>query len=92
MRYCENKSDYKIERFAKWLKHESADGVLHFDNAEFQNLHPEAWAYAMEMTEKETMQAVEAMYHNLNTLQSRTVISYLLLLLTMVLVHFQKVD
>ena len=26
----------------------------------------------MEMTEKETMQAVEAMYHNLNTLQSRS--------------------
>lgn len=72
LRYCENKSDYKIERFAKWLKHESADGVLHFDNEEFRNLHPEAWAYAMEMTERETMQAVEAMYHNLNTLQSRS--------------------
>ena len=72
LRYCENKSDYKIERFAKWLKHESADGVLHFDNEEFQKLHQEAWAYAMEMTEKETMQAVEAMYHNLNTLQSRS--------------------
>jgi ribonucleoside-triphosphate reductase len=32
----------------------------------------EAYEYAMEMTEKETMQAVEAMYHNLNTLQSRS--------------------
>lgn len=31
-----------------------------------------AYQYAMEMTEKETMQAVEAMYHNLNTLQSRS--------------------
>ena len=30
------------------------------------------YQYAMEMTEKETMQAVEAMYHNLNTLQSRS--------------------
>ena len=28
--------------------------------------------YAMSMTEKETQQAVEAMYHNLNTLQSRS--------------------
>ena len=28
--------------------------------------------YAIEMTEKETQQAVEAMYHNLNTLQSRS--------------------
>ena len=72
LRYCENKSEYKIERFARWLKHESEDGLLHFDNEEFQTLHPEAWIYAMEMTEKETMQAVEAMYHNLNTLQSRS--------------------
>ena len=72
LRYCENKSEYKIERFARWLQHESEDGLLHFDNEEFQTLHPEAWIYAMEMTEKETMQAVEAMYHNLNTLQSRS--------------------
>ena len=32
----------------------------------------DVYKYAMEMTEKETMQAVEAMYHNLNTLQSRS--------------------
>ena len=32
----------------------------------------EAWEYAMEMTERETKQAVEGMYHNLNTLQSRS--------------------
>ena len=31
-----------------------------------------AYKYAMDMTEKETMQAVEGMYHNLNTLQSRS--------------------
>ena len=31
-----------------------------------------AYKYALEMTERETMQAVEAMYHNLNTLQSRS--------------------
>lgn len=31
-----------------------------------------AWEYAMEMTEKECHQAVEALYHNLNTLQSRS--------------------
>ena len=33
---------------------------------------PEAYQYAMEMTEKEARQAVEGMYHNLNTLQSRS--------------------
>ena len=34
--------------------------------------YQDIYRYAMEMTEKETMQAVEAMYHNLNTLQSRS--------------------
>ena len=34
--------------------------------------YKDIYRYAMEMTEKETMQAVEAMYHNLNTLQSRS--------------------
>ena len=33
---------------------------------------PKAYQYAMDMTEKETKQAVEGMYHNLNTLQSRS--------------------
>ena len=33
---------------------------------------PSAYQYAMDMTEKETKQAVEGMYHNLNTLQSRS--------------------
>ena len=72
LKFCEGKSDYKIERFGKWLKHESGNGTLHFDNKEFKELHPEAWRYAIEMTEREVYQAVEAMYHNLNTLQSRS--------------------
>ena len=33
---------------------------------------PNAYDYAMDMTEKEIHQAVEGMYHNLNTLQSRS--------------------
>ena len=33
---------------------------------------PKAYAYAMDMTEKELKQAVEGMFHNLNTLQSRS--------------------
>lgn len=39
---------------------------------EIWKCHAKAYAYAMEMTERETRQAVEAMYHNLNTLQSRS--------------------
>ena len=34
--------------------------------------HPEVVKYAIEMTERELQQAVEGMYHNLNTLQSRS--------------------
>lgn len=34
--------------------------------------HPTPYNYAMEMTAKELNQAVEGMYHNLNTLQSRS--------------------
>ena len=35
-------------------------------------INPDAYKYAMDMTEKELMQAVQGMYHNLNTLQSRS--------------------
>lgn len=72
LHYIELKSDYKVERFQKWVSYSSDDETIHFDNEVFKELHPEAWEYAMDMTEKETMQAVEAMYHNLNTLQSRS--------------------
>ena len=36
------------------------------------DMFPKAYKYAMDMTEKECQQAVEGMYHNLNTLQSRS--------------------
>ena len=39
---------------------------------ELYKLYPKAYEYAMDMTIKETQQAVEGMYHNLNTLQSRS--------------------
>ena len=38
----------------------------------FYGKYPKAKAYAMEQTRKEVFQAVEGMYHNLNTLQSRS--------------------
>lgn len=49
-----------------WIKNNAS-----IDNKLFLR-NEKAYKYAMEMTEKETMQAVEAMYHNLNTLQSRS--------------------
>ena len=39
---------------------------------EFYKSMPKAYQYAMDMTVKEVHQAVEGMYHNLNTLQSRS--------------------
>lgn len=53
--------------------------VLNKDNAEKVGIndittykHPLAYNYAMDMTSREIYQAVEGMYHNLNTLQSRS--------------------
>ena len=37
-----------------------------------KEIHPRVYQYALDMTERETYQAVEGMYHNLNTLQSRS--------------------
>ena len=37
-----------------------------------KEIHAKAYTYAMDMTTKEVRQAVEGMYHNLNTLQSRS--------------------
>lgn len=57
-------------------------GIEDFDNGyitnnmsiedELYKRFPKANKYAMDMTIKETYQAVEGMYHNLNTLQSRS--------------------
>lgn len=50
----------------------SFHNALSIDEGDYKVYSPRAYEYAMKMTEKETYQAVEAMYHNLNTLQSRS--------------------
>lgn len=47
------------------------DPELSIDD-EFYAMNKEVYQYAMDMTTKELEQAVEGMYHNLNTLQSRS--------------------
>ena len=47
-------------------------GEFKFDNIELERDYNKAYKYAYALTEKETYQAVEGMYHNLNTLQSRS--------------------
>lgn len=41
-------------------------------NDDYFKKMPKAYQYALDMTERECYQAVEGMYHNLNTLQSRS--------------------
>ena len=52
---------------------ESVPSELSFDDREANDhRNAKAYKYAIDMTERETRQAVEGMYHNLNTLQSRS--------------------
>ena len=50
--------------------YEHINAELSIDSEEYS--HCDVYDYAMEMTERELTQAVEGMYHNLNTLQSRS--------------------
>jgi ribonucleoside-triphosphate reductase len=58
--------DYEIENMLKAAKDYS------IEDSEYQAYAPGAYNYALDMTFKETHQAAEGMYHNLNTLQSRS--------------------
>lgn len=75
---------YVRKSFAKYflngMKYIENNGVL-YDLKEIAHLsiesslykeQPKAYQYALDMTIKEVYQAVEGMYHNLNTLQSRS--------------------
>lgn len=58
-----------------YMQETSDDFWTQYENIEDKDLlaaHPDAYQYAMDMTLKEVHQAVEGMYHNLNTLQSRS--------------------
>ena len=60
----------------KYIEHSDILCGDEFDNISIDDykykINPDAYQYAMDMTEKELMQAVQGMYHNLNTLQSRS--------------------
>ena len=65
---------YYLDCPSEFLEHIAHRGDL--KNKDIENelykKHPTIYQYAMDMTEKEIRQAVEGMYHNLNTLQSRS--------------------
>ena len=58
--------DYEIEFMLNNITEYS------IDDAEWNAYNYKAYEYAIEQTKKELKQAVEGMYHNLNTLQSRS--------------------
>lgn len=68
LKYIENKPDGFIEKI---LGNADPDKVS-IDHACYKVLCPQTYKYAMDKTIDELNQAVEGMYHNLNTLQSRS--------------------
>ena len=56
-------------KFTNWLEGSIKEASI--DSPKYKE-YPKAYKYAMDMTNKETYQAVEGLYHNLNTLQSRS--------------------
>ena len=60
-------------KYIEGIEYEEKDGddELSIDSEEYK-FYSKVYKYAMDKTEKELMQAVQGMYHNLNTLQSRS--------------------
>ena len=75
--YMGEPSDYKVFHLHFKEIRENAD--VGIENCDWSNyfteefcIPNEVYRYAIDMTEKEVYQAVEGLYHNLNTLQSRS--------------------
>lgn len=75
--YMGEPSDYKVYHLHFKEIRENAD--VGIENCDWSNyfteefcIPDEVYRYAINMTEKEVYQAVEGLYHNLNTLQSRS--------------------
>ena len=66
LKYCEPDFQFDIEEYVKHIPEDAS-----IEDEEYK-LQPNAYKYAMDKTIQECHQAVEGMYHNLNTLQSRS--------------------
>lgn len=64
IKYCCHNSRYDLDSLPKELEFDDPEANEQFNKP--------AYNYAMDMTEREIHQAVEGLYHNLNTLQSRS--------------------
>lgn len=66
LKYCEPDFPFNIQEYSQRIPSDAS-----IESNEYK-LQPNAYKYAMDKTIQETHQAVEGMYHNLNTLQSRS--------------------
>ena len=71
LKYCMRLKEEEIAKIISMFNEMSIEKIEITDDVYKKN-YMGAWEYAMEMTEREVHQAVEGMYHNLNTLQSRS--------------------
>lgn len=70
LRYISNIPEDQIDYEIEYMIVNAADYSI--EDKEYEAYNYMAYNYAMEMTRRETKQAVEGMFHNLNTLQSRS--------------------
>ena len=66
LKYCEPDFPFNIQEYSQHIPNDAS-----IESNEYK-MQPNAYKYAMDKTIQETHQAVEGMYHNLNTLQSRS--------------------
>lgn len=66
LKYCTDDFPFDIEEYSSHIPDDAS-----IEDEEYK-MQPKAYQYALDMTKKEVHQAVEGMYHNLNTLQSRS--------------------
>ena len=73
MEYIENSLNYRESQYYKeHFNKENIPTISIDDSVYMSNIFPNAYRYAMNMTERELAQAAEGLYHNLNSLQSRS--------------------
>ena len=73
MEYIENSLNYRESQYYKeHFNKENIPTISIDDPVYMPDIFPNVYRYAMNMTERELAQAAEGLYHNLNSLQSRS--------------------
>ena len=73
MEYAEDSKNYRESKYYKeHFNKENIPTISIHDTVYMPHIFKNAYRYAMNMTERELAQAAEGLYHNLNSLQSRS--------------------